>query len=210
MEAGEIFGRWSVVGSGFKKRHVLCRCRCGTERDVYVNSLTSGLSKSCGCYKAEQTSKRRRTHGHTVNGKSKEYLAWVSMIARCKYESSTSHRDYGARGIRVCEKWQKSFEAFLEDVGHAPSTKHSIERLDFDGHYEPSNVVWATVSQQANNKRNNKRISIGPRTQTLAMWLREKDMAMSTYRNRLLRAGMSPAEALTKCIARKTARGSRN
>lgn len=157
IAVGDVFGRWTVV------RHVgrnaartltyLCRCECGVERVVATHGLRLGTSKSCGCLHrelvAQRTSVRNTTHGMS---RWPEYSAWKNMRARC---SSSTHKDwsyYGGRGIRVCDRWQ-SFEVFIADMGRRPSPRHSVERRDNDGNYELSNCYWATIVEQANNRR---------------------------------------------------------
>jgi hypothetical protein len=113
-----------------------------------------------------------------------EYRAWRSMRDRCYNLNYSSYPIYGGRGISVCEAWNGSFERFLADMGMKPSPKHSIERLDVNGNYEPNNCVWADHFQQANNRRNNRIITANGKTQTLAQWCRESGMDKTLFRLR--------------------------
>lgn len=145
----ECSGRW------------LCRCDCGAQKVVSAGKLRDMKIKSCGCLRREVTSALRRSHGCTsVSGVTKwtpEYRAWISMKTRCAdYPDRPDYALYFARGIRVCERWLNSFQNFLSDVGPRPSDTHSLDRIDVDGNYEPSNVRWATRSEQAFNTRRSK------------------------------------------------------
>jgi hypothetical protein len=125
-------------------RHLLCRCVCGNEREVFIGALRAGASSSCGC----QT--RKRTHGMSYIP---EYKLWTAMISRCHYPKHKHFKNYGGRGIRVCDAWRESFETFLADVGRRPEPGMTLDRRDNDGHYEPGNVRWATRSEQMLNTR---------------------------------------------------------
>lgn len=153
---GETFGRLTVVRYDRSLRGAttwLCRCVCGAEKVVRGSELRAGNTRSCGCLNREASRERRLRHGHSTNaGLSPEYKTWASMKDRCYQPSSDSWSRYGGRGIRVCERWLSSFENFLADVGARPSPKHSIDRINNDGHYEPGNVRWSTVSEQARNR----------------------------------------------------------
>jgi hypothetical protein len=157
---GQRFGRLLVLerdpiirGRGNTATFV-CRCDCGQYRNVRGTDIRKGSTRSCGCLSREVTSARLRTHGHTTGEKkTKEYLAWRNMIARCENPSAGRFSNYGGRGIRVCEEWRGSFRAFLRDVGPAPTAEHSIDRIDVNGMYDPSNVRWATRSVQVKNRR---------------------------------------------------------
>lgn len=150
------FGRWTVVGSASNtaggQARWLCRCECGTERELPGQSLRSGRSMSCGCYKAESAGSRSRTHGMS---KTVEYHCWGNMVSRATSTVRPDAALYSLRGITVCDRWRHSFEAFLADMGHRPSPQHSLDRINNDRGYEPDNCRWALPVVQQNNKRNN-------------------------------------------------------
>jgi hypothetical protein len=156
---GRQFGRWTALSlltpvvKG-KKRYVwVCRCDCGTEREVGQESLVHGRSKSCGCAQVKHGNARR------VNGKvqvSKEYRTWVNVKTRCLNSASPQYRAYGGRGITMCERWQDSFEAFLADIGPAPGPEYSLDRISPDKGYEPNNCRWSTRYEQDRNRTDNR------------------------------------------------------
>jgi hypothetical protein len=147
------FGRWLVVlATG---RRYACVCSCGRRRSVLVKDLRSGRSRSCGCLRGEQVSRRNRTnppgrsHGMSY---SREYRSWSSMIQRCTNPKAHKFELYGGRGIRVCARWLKSFAAFYDDMGPRPSGT-TLDRKNNDGNYEPLNCRWATQADQCRNSR---------------------------------------------------------
>jgi hypothetical protein len=113
--------------------------------------------KSCGCLTIERTKEVHTQHGDCIdarnNGVSSEYQAWDNMIARCERLSCREYCHYGGRGIMVCSQWKQSFTNFLADMGRKPTSKHSLDRINNDGNYEPLNCRWATAKQQINNRR---------------------------------------------------------
>ncbi len=142
----------SVEGYDGKARLVCARCDCGSSVTVRFESLRSGNTKSCGCRRLRGD--LRRTHGHSKH--LPEYFIWKGMRQRCSNPRNQKFKDYGARGISVCERWD-SFEAFLSDMGRRPSPGHSIDRKNNDGNYEPGNCRWATAKEQAANTRRSRK-----------------------------------------------------
>jgi len=143
-----------------------CRCDCGKQTITPQKNLVSGKTKSCGCIIGQH----KRTHGATVGGKSSpEFMAWVAMHQRCENPKVKAYKDYGGRGIRVCERWG-AFENFIADMGQRPSPSHSIDRRDNDGNYEPSNCRWATRVIQSNNRRSSRTLTNNGETLTYAQW----------------------------------------
>jgi hypothetical protein len=154
---GTKFGRWLVLGyagvTDYKQHLWHCRCECGVERDVLGMHMRSGKSVSCGCFKDERTAERNRKHGLT---ESPEYLTWCNVKFRTQNPDHPSGEWYAKRGITMCDRWRSDFAAFYADMGPRPSDKHSIERMDNDGNYEPGNCCWALSKDQMRNTRSNR------------------------------------------------------
>lgn len=141
------------------------------------------------------------THGFTVGGRiPPEYYAWHQMVKRCSSAKHHVFRYYGGRGIAVCDRWLNDFAAFFADMGQRPTSKHSIGRIDNNGHYEPTNCRWETRAQQAINQRSNRLETYMGETKPLAEWARYVGLPYKTVHNRLNRCGWSLERALTTPI----------
>lgn len=211
IASGTRFGRWVVVGEAAHRgraRTFSVVCECGATGRVALTDLRSGQSRSCGCLNREVARIASRRHGETVNGKmSAEYRTWRGIWRRCTDTTFIGYRDYGGRGISVCERWAL-FANFLADMGRRPSRNHSIDRIDNDADYGPDNCRWATRSEQGRNKRSNRLLEARGRTLPLAAWCEETGLKPDTITERI-RRGWSVDRALsTPCHRRSRERSS--
>lgn len=151
---GQRFGRL-VAQNYLGNRRWNCLCDCGKETSPLTLNLTNGNTKSCGCIRIEKKHEIARKHGFYGT---KAYKSWCSIKKRCTNLKDPAYKNYGAKGIFLCNEWINDPKAFCEYVGVAPSEKHSIDRIDNSKGYEPGNVRWADDYEQANNKTNNVKI----------------------------------------------------
>jgi hypothetical protein len=205
---GQRFGRLTVISRAEnrgKQTRWHCVCDDGNEAVVDAHSLRSGGTQSCGCLQSEIATALRTKHGHapsSARGRkaSPEYTAWWNMLKRCYNSNNPRYKDWGGRGITVCDRWRfgedglTGFECFLIDMGPKPSRKHSIHRKDNDKGYNPDNCIWATEDVQQNEKRSNRFVTIDGRRLTVVQWARESKHRASTLHDRL--NGGWPPEAL--------------
>lgn len=189
---GKKFHRWTVLENrGYDsqgKSQWLCRCDCGTLRVVSGYSLkkAKGGSKSCGCLAKELLAARNTFAAKHNMSDSRLYRIWAEIKQRCYNPKATSYENYGGRGIKMCNAWLDSFESFFEwSVANGYSDKLSIDRINSDGDYEPSNCRWADATTQANNTRSNRIISFNGKTLTVAQWAKELNVSDKLLRSRL-------------------------
>lgn len=160
----QVFGRLTVIECVGARRHGRfwkCLCECGNYKEYTTGALRSGHVQSCGC------TTRSRTHGMFGTP---EYAAWAGIKGRCLNQNDPAYKNYGGRGIAMCERWADSFENFYADMGPRPSNKHSIDRINNDGNYEPSNCRWATKKEQSRNTRKNHLIAFNGEVLCVAEW----------------------------------------
>lgn len=186
---GGRYGRFVVLSEFHKitsRRNRLwchCLCDCGTAFDVRSACVVGG-QESCGCIVAELSSARARKHGMAETS---TYRAWLALRGRCNNPNTHGYKWYGGKGIRVCERWESSFAAFLSDMGERPSRRHSVDRLDGNKGYEPSNCRWATELEQGRNRSNVIRVEWMGRTVALSELAAEYGIQIGTARGRYKR-----------------------
>jgi len=184
---GQTFGRLTVLGfadytNGAKKKpRWLCQCSCGNTKAIVAESLCQGHTRSCGCLSKDEPWTK---HGMV---KRPEYGVWVHMIQRCTNPARDAFAGYGGRGVKVCPRWRESFQAFYDDMGPRPGPGYSLDRIDFNGNYEPDNCRWATAAEQANNKSNNRRLAFNGQNLTVAQWAKRLGIPQETLYARLNR-----------------------
>lgn len=180
-KAGIDLHRTTLLGRGV--------CACGTLWEGRLGALTSGSTRSCGCLKQELTIARMTTHG--LKG-SKSYSAWVNMNSRCYNPLNKHYKDYGERGISVCDEWRDNPTAFVRDMGE-PTTGESLERRDNEGNYCKENCRWASSFDQMRNRRSNRWVEYKGERKILTDWAAMLGITPSTLDNRLRRFDIETA-----------------
>lgn len=191
---GKRYGRLIVLKRAkdndcHNKPRWLCKCDCGNVLEVSGASLKSGNTKSCGCLNRDLLTKHGRS-GQRI------YHVWRNMISRC-YRATDQHwKDYGARGIKVCDAWKNSMEEFIKWAEQSGYESHlTIDRIDVDGDYTPENCRWADVKTQNNNKRSSVRIEYKGGVYSLAEFARATNLSKSVVFKRY-KAGYTPEEII--------------
>ena len=204
---GRQFGRLLVlhraeppVRTERSRLYWLCECQCGNRVIVRGTQLRRGMTRSCGCLRddARKGNQHARKHGLWATP---EWQAWSSMRRRCYEPGTTGYERYGGRGIKVCERWRYFFEDFLADMGPRPSPKHSLDRINVDGDYEPGNCRWATSKEQNQNRRSNRSLTFNGETLLMSQWAERIGISKELLHYRL-KAGWSVEQALATPVSR--------
>ena len=188
---GQRFGRLTVVAFGGlqpgrqSKAVWICRCDCGRWRTVLGASLRIGQTVGCGCVRIASITR----HGHTTskNGlraSTRVYNIWTGVKRRCLNPDDPAYHNYGGRGIALSPRWM-DFRCFYADMGDPPTRKHTLDRIDNDGNYEPGNCRWATMKEQLQNTRRNRWVEFSGRRQTLTAWSEEIGISFQCLAGRL-------------------------
>lgn len=195
---GQTFGRLTVVSraenSNGGKARWLCKCECGNDCIVHASALRSGNTKSCGCLRAEISHDRVVTHGMS---RTSLFHVWRAMKDRCLNPNNRSYKNYGGKGVRVCDEWLDSTTFFDWARSSGYEDGLTIERIDVNGDYCPENCKWIPFAEQARNKTNNLMIEIDGVSKCLAQWCDEYDMSYFMVSQRIRKLGWEPKKALT-------------
>lgn len=182
---GSVFAQW------------LCECDCGNSVVVFSRNLRNGNTKSCGCYFTEKLKKRLTKHGFRY---SKLYYIWIAIKARCYNKKNIGYKNYGGRGIKVCDEWLDIENGSTNFINWALKNGYkeglTIDRIDVNGDYSPENCRWTSRKEQSNNKRNNHYITINGEIKTLSQWFEIYKISKTQFYYRK-RRGMNEIEALT-------------
>lgn len=195
---GKRFGNLVVIEKAEKQgtsQLWLCKCDCGNLTKIRANGLVRLGRDSCGCRTSEKISKARFLHGET---NSRLYDIWRGIKKRCLLPKAQSYKNYGGRGIGVCEEWKNNYMAFREwALKNGYKEDLEIDRINVNGDYEPNNCRFVNNKQQANNRRNNSRLTLNGETKTIQEWADEIGVERSTLSERK-RMGWSDLDTLTK------------
>jgi len=199
IKPGQIFGRLTIIGEDEQKgyiRYFLCRCDCGSEKEIALTKLRQGHTQSCGCFMRQRAKECNFKHGliHT-----RLYNIWSKMKDRCLNPTSKHFKWYGKRGIVICNKWFDFLTFYTWALTNGYKDNLTIERIDNNGNYEPSNCTWIKASEQQKNRNCCNKIIYRGKTQNITAWAKEFGLARNTLYNRL-KGGMPINEAFTKLV----------
>jgi hypothetical protein len=206
---GMRFGRLIAIEPTPRRRRRMMlwrfQCDCGNEHEAVSADALRGGTNSCGCLRRELGSKFGQKYSAILNARgasvthgmtnTREFSSWTSMTQRVCNPNHKSFDDYGGRGITICERWLGSFENFYADMGDRPLGL-TLERINNNGNYEPTNCEWATSKKQANNRRSNRPITLNGRTRNLNEWASDAGIHRSLISNRIDR-GWSVEDAVS-------------
>ena len=195
---GQKFGKLTVIkraeNNNRGQTQWLCQCECGNKKIILGNNLKNGTTKSCGCIQKEHRLKGfNKTHGNT---NTRLYRAWVHIKSRCYNIKVKDYKNYGGRGIIMCDEWLNDFMSFYNwAMANGYQDNLTIDRIDVNGNYEPNNCRWVDMKTQQNNRTNNNIICINGERKTLSNWLEYFNLRKDTYYRRI-KAGWDTQKAL--------------
>ena len=193
----KIFGRLTVIENDRMEKGVrwaLCLCECGKEIDARVSGLRSGNTRSCGCLYKDTRKTANVSHGmqHT-----RLYSTWSNMKTRCYNPKVAGFKNYGGRGITICDDWKDDFVSFYNWAMRTGYNDNlTIERVDVDGNYEPENCMWIGADEQSKNRRGNVYIELNGKTDTLKGWCDKLSLPYKIVHQRMIRSNSNPKENL--------------
>lgn len=197
---GKRYGRLTVIKrvykEGDKKTYWMCKCDCGNETVVLASNLKRGHTTSCGCLKIERTKETNSTHGLS---RTRIYHIYKNMKDRTTNDHNIGYKNYGGRSIKICDEWLNDFEKFYNwSMENGYKDGLTIDRINVNGNYEPSNCRWVTMKVQSNNRRNNHNITYNGETHTLSQWSERLGINCSTLSDRINRDHWPIERAFTK------------
>lgn len=208
--SGNIYGYLTAVKYSESRNHRVfweCLCACGNTFIARTDSLKKGKPKSCGCIQQKGKIQEYEERGIFENtayyegAKPKEYAVWTGIKQRCLNPDCPAYKNYGGRGIQICERWKNSFELFIEDMGHRPTATHSIERIDNHGPYSPENCKWATKKEQQRNLRTNRFVEYKGRKMLLIEFSEMVNLNFGTVKHHL-KKGRTPEEIAATALVK--------
>lgn len=200
---GLKFGRLTVFRPARKKKNQtmwVCICDCGNKAVVAAGALKSANTKSCGCLNSEIVTLRNTKHSKS---KTAEYRCWKSIKQRCHNENNPAYKNYGGRGIRVCDSWKNSFSNFLFDMGPKPNPKFDIDRIDNNLGYSPENCRWVDRKTNMKNTRNTHFVTFNGRTLSIMDWAEELNINPNTLYSRINIMKWDIEKVLSKKVNKK-------
>lgn len=205
--SGKRFGRLVVINrapdnvsaSGYRTAMWNCVCDCGNNATVRGKSLTGGATMSCGCLRSDRSRLSVTKHGGYGT---RLYAIWISMRQRCLNKNNSAYKNYGGRGITICDEWNdfSSFKKWAEDSGYDDSANRgtcTLDRIDVNGNYTPDNCRWTTMREQSNNRRNSIELYFMGKTMTISDWAKELGVKYCTLWKRY-KAGLDITKVLKK------------
>lgn len=197
---GRRFGRLTVIEKSCLdigdngQRYYICRCDCGNMTINYSSDLTCNKTLSCGCYSREIAKQRQLKHGQKGT---RLYTIWENMKKRCYNAKIANYKNYGGRGIKVCEEWHEFGQFYEWAMANGYNDKLTLDRIDNNGNYEPSNCRWVDKKTQANNTRSNHYLTYNGRTMTMKQWAEELGISYNLIRDRINKLGWSVEKTFT-------------